>query len=210
MEVASGRRDWDGGYNAGDTIEEATMSTASRTLTYADLDLLPDRETGDRYELIDGELVVTPSPIPFHQVVLGRGFRLFDAFVVRTNVGIVLTAPVDVVLATGVVVVPDLLVIARHRLGIIGPKAIEGPPDLVLEIHSPSTRDRDLGEKKALYARYRVPEYWAGDPDARSITVFALRDGRYDVLPLVDGRARSEVLPGFEVEVAGLFDAADL
>ncbi len=186
------------------------MSTASRTMTYADLEILPDWETGDRYEILDGELIVTPSPIPFHQVVLGRGFRLFDAFVVRTNAGIVLTAPVDVVLAPRVVVVPDLLMIARHRLGIIGPRAIEGPPDLVLEIHFPSTRARDLGEKKALYARFGVPEYWAVDPEARTITVFALRDGLYEVIPHEGGSARSEVLPGFTLDVDALFTAADL
>jgi Uma2 family endonuclease len=186
------------------------MSTASRTMTYADLDLLPDRESGERYEMLHGELIVTPSPIPLHQVLLGLGFRSFDAFVVRTNAGIVLTAPVDVVLAPGVVVVPDLLVIARHRLDIIGSRAIEGSPDLVLEIHSPSTRVRDLGEKKALYARFRVPEYWAVDPDARTVTVFALRDDRYEVIPSEGGRARSEVLPGFTLDINALFAAADL
>ncbi len=186
------------------------MSTASRTMTYADLEILPDQESGDRYEILDGELIVTPSPIPLHQIMLGLGFRSFDAFVARTNAGIVLTAPVDVVLAPGVVVVPDLLVVARHRLGIIGPKAIEGPPDLVLEIHSPSTRARDLGAKKALYARFGVPEYWAVDPEARTITVFALRDGRYEVIPHEGGSARSEVLPGFTLDVDALFTAADL
>lgn len=186
------------------------MSTASRTMTYADLEILPDQESGDRYEILDGELIVTPSPIPFHESLGIELTFLFVGFVKTHRLGRVFGDHVDIKLSETTVVIPDLCFVARHRLGIIGPRAIEGPPDLVLEIHSPSTRARDLGAKKALYARFGVPEYWAVDPETRTITVFALRDDRYEVVPPEGGSARSEVLPGFTLDVDALFTTADL
>ena len=112
-------------------------------------------------------------------------------------------------LPTGEVVIPDLLFISRKRLHLVGPTAIEGPPDLVVEILSPATRSRDLGAKMALYARFGVREYWVVDPVARSISVFVLRDGRYEPLPQEGGIARSIVLPGLAIDVAALFAAAE-
>ena len=95
---------------------------------------------------------------------------------VRTgNLGRLLAAPVDVKLAEDETVVPDLVFIRHDRLSIIGPKAIEGAPDLIAEILSPSTRHHDLGKKKALYARFGMREYLAIDPEARILTVFVLR-----------------------------------
>jgi len=184
------------------------MSTESRTWTYADLEQLPESEDGRRYEIIDGELIVTASPIPLHQLVLMRTAREFDRAALADDAGIVLTAPVDVRFAPRQVAVPDLLFVARDRLHIVGPKAIEAAPDIVVEILSPSTRNRDRGRKMDLYARFVVREYWLIDPEARSVAVFALRDGRYEPLPQEGGVARSEVLPGVAIDVASLFGPA--
>lgn len=187
------------------------MSTATvhKVWTYADLEAMPESEDGRRYEIIDGELIVTPSPIPFHQSLsLEATIRI--AGVVRSgDLGRVLTAPVDVTLADGAVVVPDIVFVRRDRLDIIGPKAIEGPPDLIVEILSPSTKRRDQVAKKALYARNGVREYWIIDPEARTLGIFALRGDRFEPLPGNDGVVRSEVLSGLAIDVAALFAAAE-
>lgn len=134
--------------------------------------------------------------------------RRFDDVVLPGRLGRVYYAPVDVLLPGGDVVVPDILFIRRDRLHIVGPKAIEGPPDLVVEILSPSTRNRDLGTKMEIYARFGVGEYWLLDPLARGITVFVLRGDRYEPLPQEGGIARSVVLPGLAIDIAALFAAA--
>ena len=181
------------------------MATATRTWTYADLAELPEDESGNRYEIIDGVLYVTPSPIPLHERLGIRLTLRFGHYVEANDLGEIFGAPVDVVLPTGEVVIPDLLFIRKDRLHIVGPKAIEGPPDLVIEILSPSTRSRDLGKKKRLYARFGVREYRIVDPIARGISIYVLRNGRYELLPQEGGIARSTVLPGLSIDVAALF-----
>lgn len=182
-------------------------TTATKRWTYADLDRLPESENGERYEIIDGELIVTPSAVPLHQLADYRLTRRLGDHVEGGRLGQIFFAPVDVRLGDQTLI-PDLLFISRARLDIVGPKAIEGAPDLVVEILSPSTRDRDLGVKKAVYARHGVREYWIVDPEARSVTVFALRGDRYEPLPQEGGVARSEVLAGLAIDVAALFAAA--
>ena len=117
-------------------------------------------------------------------------------------------APVDVLLTEYDLVLPDLTFVAADRLGIIHPARIEGAPDLVLEILSPSTRRVDLVRKAALYATAGVREYWLVDPEARSITVSALAGRHFEPVAASSPVARSSVLPGLEVDAAALF--ADL
>lgn len=183
------------------------MATTVQSLTYADLDRIPQEREGDRHEILDGVLVVTPSPIPLHQYASADLFAVFDGFVRPRRLGRVLTAPIDVVFVPRQVAIPDLVFVSRDRLHIIGPKSIEAAPDIVVEILSPSTRGRDLGKKMALYARFGVREYWILDPVARTIAVRALRGDHYDLLPNVGGIVRSEVLPGLTIDVAAFFAA---
>ena len=186
------------------------MSTATRIWTYADLEEMPESQDGTRYEIIDGELIVTPSPIPLHEELTMELIDRFNAVIRPGRLGRLYGARVDVKLAGDdtVTVVPDLFFVRRDRLHIVGPKAIIGAPDLVVEILSPSTRVRDLGAKMASYARYGVREYWVVDPVARSIAVFVLQGDHYLELPQEGGIARSTVLPGLEIDVAALFAAA--
>ena len=185
------------------------MSTliCTETWTTADLDKLPQGENGCRYELFDGELVVTPSPVPFHQLVAYRLSRWLGDHVERNRLGQMFFAPVDVKLAAGVTFVPDLLFVRADRLGIVGATAIEGAPDLVVEILSPSTRGRDVGEKMALYARFGIAEYWIVDPVERAVTIHTLRGDRYEPVEQGGASARSVVLPGLVIDVAALFAA---
>ena len=124
-----------------------------------------------RYELLDGALVMAPAPGERHQSVSIRlGSKLFQ-FVAENRLGEVYSAPFDVVLSDTDVVQPDLLFVSNARAHIITPANIQGAPDLVVEILSPSTVERDKTFKRALYAEHGVGEYWMVDTDARTITV---------------------------------------
>lgn len=192
------------------SAEEGVMATVTKGWTSADLADVPEDQTGRRYEIIDGELIVTPSPVPRHELLAVRLTLRFGNYVEARRLGQVWGDRVDIKLAEGeALVIPDLSFIRRDRLGIVGPTAIDGVPDLVLEILSPSTRHRDLGEKMALYARYGVTEYWVVDPEARSVRVLILNGDRYEAVEQPPGLARSRVLPGLDVDIAALFAELD-
>jgi Uma2 family endonuclease len=163
-------------------------------------------DEGRRFELIDGEEVVSPSPIPDHQEGLLRLTLVVAPFVRVNGLGRVLFAPTDVYLGEYGVVVPDLVFVSTERLSLIGPKRIDGAPDLVVEILSPSTRRDDLGRKFAMYAKAGVREYWLVDLLARRIDVYALVGDTYVLFPEDDdGAIVSHVLPGLVIDVVALF-----
>ncbi|MDP9364598.1 MAG: Uma2 family endonuclease [Chloroflexota bacterium] len=148
---------------------------------------------------------MTPSPVPLHQRASSRVHVRFAQQALAGDLRESFYAPIDVVFAPNVVAVPEVVFVARDHLHIVGPKAINGVPDLIVEILSPSTRRRDLGSKKALYERFGVPEYWTVDLRRHVLTACVLADGRYRCLDLADGVARSEAVPGLEVDVTALF-----
>jgi len=140
--------------------------------TYKDYKSLPESET-KRYELMEGELIMVPSPNEYHQRVSGRLEFILRAFVEGKNLGRVYYAPLDVHLGEDVVQ-PDILFISRERFSIITEEEIQGAPDLVIEILSPATAERDQTYKKTLYARHGVREYWIVDPEEKTIKVMTL------------------------------------
>ncbi|HEX8690804.1 MAG TPA: Uma2 family endonuclease [Longimicrobium sp.] len=150
----------------------ATQSLA-RVWTYEEFAALPD--DGNRYEVIAGELYMTPAPgTPHSRVAFELGFQI-ELFL-RTHGlgGWVVTSPVDVLLAEGDYLEPDLVYVRRERKGIIKQRGIEAAPDLVVEVISPSTADRDRGIKRERYAYFGVPHYWVVDLDARQIEVYRM------------------------------------
>ncbi|MDH7577634.1 MAG: Uma2 family endonuclease [Bacillota bacterium] len=172
--------------------------------TYEDYRRLPE---GAPYQLIGGELVLTPAPGTYHQVVSMRlGVQMVN-FVTAGQRGITLFAPVDVYLGEHETYQPDLVFIARDRLEIIEPERINGAPDLVAEILSPSTAYYDLRKKYKVYEKSGVKEYWIVDPVEKSVQVFVLRDGRFVLDQEVgkDGVACSRLLDGFKVDVESIF-----
>ena len=185
------------------------MSTATRTWTYADLDKLPEPENGDRYEIIEGELVVTAVPSPQHQALTVELVRCFGATTRPKRLGKIFTGRINVLLDDEVSLIPDLVFVSRERRHIVGPKAITGSPDVVVEILSPTNRHRDLGVKLRLYTQFGVREYWLVDPEARTVTVYVLDEGRFRLLPNEGGVARSRVLPDLAIDVAEFFAAAE-
>ena len=172
--------------------------------TYADYCRTPDDE---RYELLDGELVMVPAPSTGHQRIDTRLGALLHVFVNEKDLGEVFHAPFDVVLSETDVVQPDLLFISNERAYIITPANARGAPDLVVEILSPSTATRDRTFKRALYARYGVREYWLVDPDARTITVLLLDDGAFaEVAHYGAGQTlTSPTLAGFTANLDDIF-----
>lgn len=175
-------------------------------LTYDDLELIPIEREGDRHELIDGELFVTPVPVTKHQTISFNLTLALGLFVRGESRGEVRVAPSGVRLHPDTLVIPDLCFVAQDRLRIIGEKTIDGPPDLVVEILSPGTRRRDLTIKRALYARFGVQEYWIVDPDARKVLVLALVESEYEPVPVGDdGAIASRVLPDLVLTLDEVF-----
>jgi Uma2 family endonuclease len=144
--------------------------------TWAEFARLPSEE-GKRHEVIDGELVMTPSPSLGHQRIVKQLVRRLDAFVSQHDLGEIFPGPVDVLLDEGDYLAPDLVFVARERSHLLSDRGIEGPPDLVVEIASPSTAGRDRGVKLERYRLFGVSEYWVVDPDTRTVEVWDLARG---------------------------------
>src|SRR5688500_11271223 len=123
----------------------ATLPTPGRW-TYEEFARLPD--DGNRYEVIAGELYVSPSPRPSHQLILTPLIMRLHPFVEQFGLGRVYIGPIDVLFAEGDYLEPDLVFVRRDRLGIVSDRGLEGPPDLVVEILSPSTAKRDRTIKR--------------------------------------------------------------
>ncbi len=134
---------------------------------------------GKTYQIIDGVLYVNPAPVPRHQrVSKNLQFQLMLQLE-KTGLGEIYNAPIDVILDKHTIVQPDLLFIRADRLNIVGEKNIQGPPDLVVEILSPSTRRTDVLIKSVSYARHQIPRYWLVDPAIDRIDAHLLADGSY-------------------------------
>ena len=179
------------------------ISTAIKR-TYADYLETSDDE---RYELLHGELVMAPAPREIHQYFLIKLAAKVETFVDERNLGTVYCAPFDVVLSDTNVVQPDLLFISNERAHSITPDNIQGAPDLVVEILSPTTAERDRTVKSELYAQHGVHEYWIVDPDARTITVFLLNEGEFEEVDTYsEGETlTSPMLAGFTFKLEGKF-----
>ncbi len=179
------------------------MVTAAR-LTYQDYLNTPDDE---RYELLNGELILVASPNMDHQDVVTNLGTHVSVFVREGDLGRLYFAPTDAILSDSEVVQPDLLFISKEREHIRTPANIQGAPDLIVEILSPSSARRDWGYKRELYAKHEVKEYWIVDPTNRVVFVMLLNDGVLD-LEATYGEGdtvTSSTLEGFIVDVVDLF-----
>jgi Uma2 family endonuclease len=175
-------------------------------LTYRDYLTWPD--DGRRYELYEGEVYMVPSPSVKHQRISGNLQALLRQFLLENGQGEVFYAPLDVVFSESTVVQPDILFISHQRRGIIGEQNISGAPDLVVEILSPATEERDRGTKLQLYCRYGVRECWLVDPEERTVEVLALSPQGYQVLGQYseDEVVSSQVLAGLQFLAEEIFD----
>ncbi|HHW44304.1 MAG TPA: Uma2 family endonuclease [Desulfotomaculum sp.] len=186
-------------------MDVALQSVASG-ITYEDYCKLDD---GNRYELIGGELYVVPSPSAIHQNVFIALAATLYHFVLENQLGRVFTAPLDVYLTPKDLVQPDIIFISRERTDIIAEQNIQGAPDLVVEILSPSTAARDRTLKKELYARHGVRELWIIHPLAQTVEVYRpIAVGFGDPI-FYDRRGgvtvTSPLLPGLELDLNKIF-----
>ena len=173
-------------------------------LTYQDYANL---EGDERYELLDGELILVASPNRDHQMISLRLASRMLSFVDENDLGWVFDAPFDVLLTDTDTVQPDVMFVSREREHVSTPANIQGAPDLVVEILSPSSSRRDWREKRELYARHGVLEYWIIDPTNRIVSVMQLQDGVLEIeQTCADGdTATSTVLDGFSVRLDSIF-----
>lgn len=185
-------------------------SKAQIKFTYEDYKSLPYVER-QRFELLEGELIpMAPSPGFAHQSVSLELVTRLHIFVQERGLGTVLEAPFDVVLGEPgeeQVVQPDILLVTKERRHIIHDDEIRGAPDLVVEVLSPSTVEKDRVFKRRLYAKYGVREYWIADPDTKTIEVLTLGERGYERAGLyTKGQVlESPLLPGLRIPLDEVF-----
>ena len=174
------------------------MVAKSSVSTVANLDNLPD--DGNRYELVNGEIIVAAAPTWQHQQIVGYLYRRIADWVESHDLGQVSVAPVDVVLDQLNVVQPDVVVVSRNALPQLRDGKVHGAPLLVVEVMSPTSRGCDAVSKLFLYAEAGIAEYWLADPQTRTLQVLQLRAARYEpVEPAADGSIASAVLQGLVI-----------
>ncbi|HVS03252.1 MAG TPA: Uma2 family endonuclease [Thermoanaerobaculia bacterium] len=183
-----------------------TMPESRLKLTIEDYELFPD--DGRRHELVDGEHVVTPSPNLRHQLVVGALYVALREVVSAKGLGTVVLAPMDVTLSPNDVVQPDLLLVSNERRGLLAAR-VDGPPDLVIEVASPTSRRTDELLKRRAYERFGVDELWIVDPDLEVVRIYR-REGEGFARPLELSAERGDsvetpLLPGLRLQVAAIF-----
>ena len=190
------------------------MEALTKKMTYADF-LEMDIPEGDTsiYELIHGEIVKRASPNTPHQRVSRKLVYQLEHFNIQKKLGELFHAPFDVYLdEENAGIQPDLLFVTHERwFGVRENNGIVGAPDLIVEIISKSTMDKDRVIKKDLYEQFGVREYWIVDPRNRSIEVYRLENDRYRLFSFAaeEGKIRSFVLSDFEMDVSDVFSDND-
>jgi Uma2 family endonuclease len=149
-------------------------------LTYKDYCALPD--DGRRYEILDGDLYMSPSPGWSHQYAVGALYTVLRQHVMKFRLGEVVVAPFDVILGKHNIVEPDIMFVSKRRLSIFTEKHIKGAPDLLVEVVSPSDPERDIRDKRNIYARCGVDHYWIVDPIDQTLIELSRKDQAYSVI----------------------------
>lgn len=181
------------------------LTVEKKRYTKEDYQLL---EEGVPFQLIDGDLIMSPSPTSYHQILAGRIFQAVNSFIVTSGKkGLCLFAPLDVRLDEFNVFQPDLLYITEERIPELVKDGIEGAPDMVIEILSPATAYYDLRQKKDTYERFGVKEYIIVDPIQSNIELYFLEKAQFILKQKADktGTVESVLLRGLTFDLAGIF-----
>jgi Uma2 family endonuclease len=175
-------------------------------LTFEEFRELPS--DGKRYELVRGEVHVTPAPATRHQAVVQNLTINLGSHVIKNHLGEVWTAPLDVRLSGETALQPDLIFISNARAGIIQENWIAGAPDLIVEVLSPSTAAYDRATKLPIYADAGVPEVWLIDSQAKTAEVLKLQGKKYfvEATHAGDQVLTSNLFPGWQLSLDDLFD----
>ena len=180
------------------------VSQTAPRLTYQDYLSTSDDE---RYELLDGQLVMVPAPNMDHQDIVTNLGTALSVFVKEQELGRLYFGPTDVVLSDTDVVQPDLIFVSKDREQVRTPANIQGAPDLIVEILSPSSATRDWRDKRELYARRGVKEYWVVDPSNKIVSIMLLQDGVLEIKGayVAGDTVASSTLEGFSVALDDIF-----
>lgn len=172
--------------------------------TYSDYAALADEQ---HYEIVNGVLLMPPAPSWSHQEVVGEIFAYLRTHVQTAGLGGVFVAPIDVELSPTNVFQPDVVVLLKANREKLRDRHIVGAPDLIVEVASPSTALHDRLVKYELYARFTVPEYWIVNPEAHTVEVLVLEEGRYRSFGRYSGKQTlpSRVVPSLAIPVEKFF-----
>ncbi|HLR33053.1 MAG TPA: Uma2 family endonuclease [Fodinibius sp.] len=181
------------------------MATQTKPLTYDDYRSLPG--DGNQYQLIGGQLIMSPSPTYFHQVISLNLSSTLNQYVSENKLGKIIYAPFDLVLSMRDVVQPDLMYISAGRTDIIAENNVVEAPDLVIEILSEATKIIDRTRKKTLYEQNGAREYWIVDPREQTIDQLILREGTFELAGTFDSSQilTSPALEGFTLPIDKVF-----
>ena len=186
------------------------MSTIlNKNFTYDDYLKINDDK---RYEVIEGELIMNAAPSSKHQIIINNlGYFITD-FVKKSDLGQVIYSPYDVILDTNIVVQPDILYISKENSKNIKKRGFFGSPDLVVEIVSPSSLKRDTEDKRNIYKKYGIKEYWIIFPNEEIIEILELEEGVYKVFNYAstedldkEQKVKSKVLDSLKIELKDIF-----
>jgi Uma2 family endonuclease len=162
--------------------------------------MLGEDPPGVHLELAHGEIVVSPSPTPGHSEIIVNLTRILSTHIKERKLG-KLYNDTDTLFDDVNARRPDLAFFARSRLHLVGKKALMGPPDLCVEVLSPSNIDMDRKDKFALYEKRGVAHYWIVDPDARTIEAYALKQGKFHLVATAKGAATVHLPPFPELAI---------
>ncbi len=181
------------------------LSTKARPITRHEYALIP--VGAPNQQLIEGDLVMAPSPSSFHQDILLNLGMIFRDYLRAHPIGKIFVAPLDTYLSDLNVYQPDLLFVRKENLSIVEEHGIEGAPDLAIEILSKTTAKYDLGVKRSVYARAGVEELWVIDPAKRTLALYRLEANPDTPAATYKGRQKftTEVLPGLTIDLVEVF-----
>jgi Uma2 family endonuclease len=183
----------------------ATYRVPKKVYTYQDYLELPD--DGNRYEIIEGELIMSPAPYTIHQEVSLNIVVELTNFIRQKKIGRIYYAPTDIILSDINIVQPDILFISKENLRIITEKNIKGVPDLIIEIISPATGYYDLRGKKDIYEKFGVQEYWIVDPMKQRVDIYLNFENKFELHQRLEkkGILKSNILKGLDLNLDTIF-----
>ena len=149
---------------------------------------------GTLCQLINNKLIMSPAPLDVHQVIIGDIYVEIFLFLRKNKIGQIRIAPYDVHFSKQNILQPDILFIKNENLNKVEKNGLYGVPDLVIEILSPSTSQLDYEEKKVVYERFGVEEYFIVDPNSKSVESFFLKNKEYEMKETLAGKINSEIL----------------
>jgi Uma2 family endonuclease len=176
-----------------------------KSYTYKDYSDLPE---GAPYQLIGGDLIISPAPNKYHQTILKRlTYFLYDYAEVRNEIGEVFVSPVDVFFDEKNSFQPDIIFLLKQNINIFKEDKVIGAPDIIIEILSPSNAYYDLKYKKNIYEKYGVKEYWIVDPIEMNIEIFENLDGRFVLINRIEktGILKSKIIKDLEIDLNKVF-----